>query len=701
MSRDECTTGPRDGDPPIVTVESTTSDSAWGHAALALADANRKTLGFFPAEAFRAQADAGSLLVAIGPDDDLRGYILYRVARERAAIAHLCVASGHRRAGVARCLLNSLRKRMAHLRYIEARCRTDYEAHQAWKELGFAVEGEVPGRGTERLPITVFRYDLGHRGLFSPGPPAPSTLRCALDASVIIGLQDETDQCSSLLADWLGEEVEFVVTAEVRNDLSRTKDPGLKARRLAYAATFNEAISPPNAFEAAREAARQILPRSSTDARHLARSSAAGVDAFLTTDSEILLNSGAILDELGLRVLHPNELVRELDALRSTQEYAPVQLAGTELECVRASPSDLDPLVDALRYGGDGEKSGAFRQLVHLHFGYLENGDVTIVRKTRDRLPLGLLVGSQTSENRYEVHALRVPPGRASDSGFMRVLARHLAFIALDTACRRGCRVSVVTDRYLHPVVVDGLVHEGFRRAGNTFARLHLSGVLDIEGTVAQLKHLRSVEGDIVEACTGPDGLARDLRLQPQDAAHAECRLWPLKVRDLGIKNYVIPIQARWAEHLFDSDLAAQGLFGADLLLGLAREAVYYRSAQGLRLRAPARLLWYVSEAAEFHGSKAVRACSVLTGVQVDTAQRLYRRFRRLGVWRWADLLEKAGAPDGALMALEFGQSERFTTPIPYEEAKAILGVKGTFQAPIEVPEDAFMQAYERGFESG
>lgn len=79
---------------------------------------------------------------------------------------------------------------------------------------------------------------------------------------------------------------------------------------------------------------------------------------------------------------------------------------------------------------------------------------------------------------------------------------------------------------------------------------------------------------------------------------------------DVGVPSYIIPIQPSWARELFDSKLAAQGLFEPEQTLILNTQNVYYRSAQGGNPVPGARLVWYVSGQ---HGGteiKAARACS-------------------------------------------------------------------------------------------
>jgi len=684
-----------------VRVTEALGDSAACAAALRLADANRTTLGFFPADAFREKADSRQLLVAERTDGNVLGYLLYRTARDRASITHLCVAGNARRAGVAKQLIGALRARVARLRFIEARCRKDYEAHEAWMRLGFAAEAEVAGRGRERKPITVFRYDLGHDDLFTLPVQSSKVLRCAIDTNVLIGMQEGHAECNALVADWLSEDVEFVVTPEVRNDLMRSSVSERNKRRLRYAANFAEVRSPPERFENAQAVARSILPPSSrTDARHLARASSAQVDIFLTRDEEVLQRAPRILDELDLQVLHPDELVRQLESLQKAEDYAPVKLAGTSIDLSPLIPGDLPAVERALRYGGHGERSREFRHIVREGFRGGTDWDVLWVRDRTDSSPLGLLIGQKVDGDRYDVHALRVPPGKASETTLMRALARHLAYFAIELGVRRRCMLTLIKDHYLHPALRLGLEDEGFRRCGAALGHIQLNRVGELGDVTKELKRLMASGLHGVGACLSDlHSVINELQSGVSATGSlGEARFWPLKLLGVGIRNYIVPIQPQWAEHLFDAGLADQGLFGADLRLGLARESVYYRSSAGTRIRAPARLLWYVSASSKYDGTKAVRGCSALTGVECDSARNLYRRYQRLGVWKWNHVLEKAsGDPEGRLMALQFGQSECFAKPVPYSRVLQALGRRLTFQGPVEISEEAFREVYLLG----
>ena len=84
-----------------------------------------------------------------------------------------------------------------------------------------------------------------------------------------------------------------------------------------------------------------------------------------------------------------------------------------------------------------------------------------------------------------------------------------------------------------------------------------------------------------------------------------------------------ILFQPRWAQELFDEELAGQLLYGRKPELAFNTEAVYYRSAKGLHMAAPARILWYVSSDSKTMGAGCLRACSRLEQVEIGEKRQI------------------------------------------------------------------------------
>ncbi|NJL10370.1 MAG: hypothetical protein HC908_09950 [Calothrix sp. SM1_7_51] len=156
-----------------------------------------------------------------------------------------------------------------------------------------------------------------------------------------------------------------------------------------------------------------------------------------------------------------------------------------------------------------------------------------------------------------------------------------------------------------------------------------------------------------------------------------------------------------WAEDLFDEELAKQNLFGARKELALKREIVYYCKVKNFEvLKAPGRILWYVSQGkqAGYHQVKAIRACSRLDEVIIDTPKSLFTQFRRLGVYSFQDVLKAANNKlENKIMAIKFSDTEMFNTPIYFQDVQKILDNHFTFQSPYKINAKQFYQLYNKG----
>src|SRR5271165_386404 len=90
--------------PLVDIVDVTSADSSLLAEVIALGDQNRRTLGFFPQQAFEQAAASGTLLAAIC-DGHVVAYALYALPRQIVRLTHLCVSQNVRGLGLARRLV--------------------------------------------------------------------------------------------------------------------------------------------------------------------------------------------------------------------------------------------------------------------------------------------------------------------------------------------------------------------------------------------------------------------------------------------------------------------------------------------------------------------------------------------------------------------------------------------------------------------
>jgi hypothetical protein len=205
---------------------------------------------------------------------------------------------------------------------------------------------------------------------------------------------------------------------------------------------------------------------------------------------------------------------------------------------------------------------------------------------------------------------------------------------------------------------------------------------------------LRVPAVDNLKAILNSTEICTDSRI----ASEAEHFIWPAKIADCDIPTFIVPIRAEFALHLFDEQLARQGLFGADLELALNPESVYYRAAKPGGLACPGRILWYVSGKGNFDGTMRIRACSRIEEIAIGKPKDLFKRFRRLGVYEWSDVYTTAKQDvEAEIMAVRFHDTELLPNSLTRDIFEPVLrshDATTNFQSPRSIPSAAFNELY-------
>lgn len=663
---------------------------------------NTKTLGFLPVGAFQQHAANHQLLVATHDDCSCMGYLLFRIARGRAAVVHLCVPSEHRGRGIGYALINRLKLETRHLLGIGLYCRRDYEATIKWPRYGFVAKYTKHGRGVDHAELTFWWFDHNHPDLFSL---AQSTIEderlcVVIDANVFFDLFDrttpESEDSQALLAVWLEEIIELCLTNEIHNDINRSQSESKRQRSLANTTKYRVLGTSGTTVQSLINKLRSIIPataclRDESDVRHLAHAIAAGAEFFVTRDVSLIERAEPLYERYGLWVLHPATLINELDSLQREKEYRPARLEGTPHRDGLLKASELPGVLDAFRLQ-DERQSDLEKTLKHVLAKPAEFE--CRVAATNDGKPLVLSVVALGMRQHLEVVMLRV-----SRATLAPTVVRHIMRSLIGIAVKESAIDLTISDGRVQPLVVAALQELGFGRADRNWTKILSKGILPVGD-------LRAYAGGPLSLPPGSELMRTavaalddyDAHSDSARAAKLEHLFWPAKVKGAPLSTYVLPIQPRWAQHFFDTELGSQMLFGlrSDLHLGI--EGVYYRSARGPRISAPGRIFWYVSQGENNEGAMAIKACSRLEEVVIGTAKDVYRRFRRLGIFQRKDVIMAAGGtPDGMAMALRFTMTERFEIPVTLEWLNS-HGIAGNFMGPRELAVQEFEEVYRKGF---
>jgi hypothetical protein len=275
----------------------------------------------------------------------------------------------------------------------------------------------------------------------------------------------------------------------------------------------------------------------------------------------------------------------------------------------------------------------------------------------------------------------------------------------MSTAAKEGRLITRITDQHLPPNSPLALKENGFHFSNGDWIKINLRGALTTEELFSSLALLRRTAGwaeepiqrAIVAIAEAVDTQNFAMLLEAENA------LWPVKIREASMPTFIVPIRPEWAMHLFDASIGSQDLFGGNPHLVFRGENAYYRSAKPRILRAPGRILWYVSKhTGRYQDTESIKASSNLIEVITDKPKPLFTRFHRFGVYAWKDLLKVAKNDHQAeIMGFRFAKTELLSCPIHKGQLQEVWQVRFRkhfhIQSPIQIPEDLFFDIYLMG----
>jgi predicted nucleic acid-binding protein/predicted GNAT family acetyltransferase len=638
--------------------------------------ANSATLGYFTNGAFVDHANQGHILGVIGSSGECVGYLLYRTSKGKATIAHLCISGCARGKGYARELVN----------HLGLRCRRDFPIYNVWPKFGFAVVNEMPGRAADGSELTYFWLNHNHPDLFSQ--ETTDILDTVIDANVFVDLvESRNEESQGLLADWLQDSIRLCVTPEHYNEFDRNSDADLRQKRRQEATTFHILDSSPAEFQKAEQLLTPLFsnlstPQDESDFRHLARALSGGAWAFVTRDELLLDRADGVYKACGLSIVRPAELIGRIDELLREREYQRFQVAGTNRIFRQRESSADDTLVNTIK--ANDETKRYLRAILNPIFADPKRFSCfTIKDNTEKVLAFYVLERKQQYDH--------VPMFRICSNRLVGTLSRSILTALANNAAHNGQTGLLITESRLNDDLKTACVDLGFLPVQSGQLKIVVSGIHPANILADRLDQL-SIKAPMI------DRLSSVLR-SPLDASIAsqiEHLLWPAKIADSDILSFIVPIRPEYALHLFDENLAKQTLFGADIELALNPESVYYRSAYQRIPKFPGRILWYVSKG-NFPGTMTIRACSRIVEVSIGKPKPLFKRFQRLGVYEWSDILRTAKKnQEQDIMAVRFDDTE-LLNPVAWDTFQSILKrheIRTQLESPRQIPSAVFNEIY-------
>jgi predicted GNAT family acetyltransferase len=694
------------------------SDSSYMQEIIKLADKNSTTLGFLPYEAFYKHADKGHLIACIdNSEDKCVAYTLYTVGKGRVKLTHLCVDDLYRSRGIAKDLIKEIKIRTEHFQGILASCRRDYNISSMWKSLGFSAIHERPGKRKSGSTLTEWWLDYCNPNLLTlvHDKLIEDKIVIAIDANVFFDLADEEnrDQYSrdtqALLDDWLTSEIEIFVTSEINNEIDRNKDSRRRDRLRIQSRKFNTLNCPAEEIDKCRKEIRHLFPEKlsasdSSDIRQIAISicSSIKVDFFATKDTRLLKEvEEEIFEKYQLKIISPLELIINIDELRHEIKYQPARLAGTNLSKKSIRSGDIETLIDCFLNNSKGESKAHLRTILRRHLSNPTKNECFWIEEEMSQDPMVAYLISRESPKELNVPILRTK----KDNLLSSMCTQHLILNLINVSASENRTFTVISDAYLEKEIEVFLREIHFYRTQRGWLKVNQKGCQTAHDMAETL--MSSFEGEDNSLRNYLNALSDNLKLPEIQAnlsvvAGIEQAIFPGKIVDSLIPNFIIPIRPWWAKDLFDEELAEQVIWGANNILALRRELVYYRSKMASGgLKAPGRILWYVSQDEGFKKAgvtlSAIRACSYIDEIIIDKPKVLYKKFKRLGVYEFDNLVEVAKGQDRELMAIRFSNTELFKKPVRLTEIEKLIGKNLHIQAPIKIDASIFELIYNAG----
>jgi predicted nucleic acid-binding protein/ribosomal protein S18 acetylase RimI-like enzyme len=673
------------------------------HQVIALGDKNKQTLGMLPEGAFLQHARNKTILAAVD-DGNLAGYLLYRISQKKrlVSITHLCVSREYQGKGVSKSLLQELKAKYKDIfSGIMLTCRADYvNASQLWEKFGFKARAKKRSKAKRgEYYLVRWIYDFGNPNLFSDMPLEGQKIKAVLDSSVLIPLSESeirvNPDVQTLNADWLEEEVEYVCTQEIFNELNRDPDLDRAQKTREFLRKFEMLnFKPDKRDHIVRELSsflKGTTPNDESDRKQLAETIASDVIYFITLDQELLDLSDKLYEKYSLEVVRPAEFVLLVDEISNSFDYRSFRLAGANYDTAKLRGDDMELLVRSFCGTVVNETKQDLRRMISECTKDVSKGFVKVV-KDKSTEPIAIY-GLQFNTSEVSIELIRVKKSNICAVLFQQLI-RDVVFLSVE----KGWKILVVKEANLSDEEKLILKSMGFDVRGTRWEKICLSGIRQFNAVLSD---------SIVKERFNTTEIARGIEAASTTKTtlmvEMERKLWPLKIADIEIPVYIIPIRPLWAGQLFDFHLANVSLFGAAESLVWSRENIYYRRVNPVSEKAPARILWYISSDEKVLGrSKGIAATSYLDEVYVDRAKEIFRKYKRFGVYEWKDIYNLAGrAILSEIKALKFSDTEVFKNIIHLDRINDIMlknnRLKNTFASPVEVSSAIFQEIYEIG----
>ena len=658
-----------------------------------LADANKKTLGFLPATAIEQRCLNSNVFICLH-DNNVVGYILFSHLKRTHVIKihHFCIQKEYRRKNIALNLFKAFKKSIHDAFYIELSCRDDYGLNDFWNKLGFNIVNIKEGRAINELSILhQFRLPL-QKDIISLIQDSDIRPKILLDASVIFSLDFESNILTedNYLLEYRNDVI-FCIAPVIFEDIQRQKDDNIKLSSLAKTKKFQILPLESSSFQHSCAKILTEFPQvKESDRKQLACAVSCGIKNFVTRDKQLLGLFNDFADKYDVLIQSPSEFYSYFDSILEREPHKAEILPSTYGKLIDINLNESE-LCNLFLNHPDGEKKCDFLNIFHKNISSSSLKSIFIGGEQ-----YGFILYS-INKNILTIHLLRLKK-RSKISIYTAATFIFKELIQLSAT--NDVYLIEFTDKYTHPDIK--LVSNSYGFIHNHKLSVRYLGKLNefslfISHKLPQEK-LQPLYNDLT--CHSEDTLAK---------VDFEQRYFPAKFSDIEIPAYIIPIQASWAKDLLTPEVIGQyNLLDSSMGNILMNNFKVYYTATKIHLSAPARILWYVSKKQAISKNTPLRwvghiiGCSYLTEIYTGTPKEIFKKFWKIGVYKWSDLNKTSKKLTTATI---FSHTEIFDNKIPYNTIKNIVQEKMkkgiTLISFTSISVEVFMTIYEQGFNCG
>lgn len=642
---------------------------------VALGDSQKNTLGFLAEQAFYEYADKGNILVAVSDERKAIGYVLFAQKRNLVCrLTHVCVHPDFRKEGVAAALVAELKKHTLQMRCITLKCRRDYGIDSFWQKNGFTAIGETKGRGKDQNTLTIWEYSI-QPNLLSLAPEADKVM-AVIDLNVVIAAMEEDDkECESLLSFTYADEIDYRISNYSYSEVNKSDNEEKRKATRQCLDSFSR-VSTCSNTQLVADLISIIGKKRSDDAHQVASAINNNAFCFITNDIGLARFGKELTEKYGIYIYSPTEFIINYCNGNGRDLYFPGSLPQSEIRFHPVAEFDFDGCYN--RYKGDSEKKSSFKQ--RLKIDQPDVTDFSFVSIEIDNVEVGVYA-CWVNDRTLTIQLLRLD----KKALHKHTINSHIIEKILQGAVENGVSHIEFVDTECGKLVEAGLLEAGFKYFQDKYAKPIGKGFITVNAALKQIG-MEEVQGNL------PKESLLDL----------ERLFWPAKVQELDLPVCILPIKPRWARQLITSMGSQMSLSGVpDKILQTRR--VYYRSSrQSNLIQPPGRILWYVSGDSKQGSTKCVVATSLIDEVEIATVKKLFSKYERFGVYKWADVY-KAAKNDikTEIMAITFSKTEVFSNFIGLHQVKSIIKGRENRNlntvSPYAISQETFKEIYELG----